>query len=111
VKRAVLLALALAGCDPVWQVHTKVTDPAGAPIPGASLALTCPEGRGFAALSDDHGDADVGGIGTELPGKCTIVVSDPGRRSYRITLEEQCAPHEVENCWRVRNIEVVLDYE
>jgi hypothetical protein len=108
VKRAALVALVLAGCDPVWQVHTKVKDPSGAVITGASLALTCPDARGYAALTDDHGDAYVGGIGAELPGKCTIVVSDPGRRSYRITLEEQCAPHKVENCWRVRNIEVVL---
>lgn len=103
-----LLLFTLAACDPFWQIHAKVTEPGGAPVAGAALAITCPSAPGFAAISDAHGDASVGNLGWQLPGGCTVTVAKPGFRTYTITPETMCAPTSLEHCYRVRDLDVVL---
>jgi hypothetical protein len=105
------LLVLLAACDPVWQIRAKVTDPAGAPVPGAALAITCPRARGLAALTDEHGEAAVGNLGWQLPAGCTLTVAKPGQRTFETTTEAMCAPSSLDHCARVRDLDVVLSAE
>jgi hypothetical protein len=109
----VAIAIAfLAGCDPVWSVRARVRSPDGAAVPRAAMALTCGPAdtsrTGLAALTDDAGQAELGGLGDELPKGCTLTVAKPGYRTERFTFEQLCAPKPIASCYRIRELTVAL---
>jgi hypothetical protein len=111
MRRAAIL-LVLAGCDPVWQLTARVTGPDRAPLADATLAITCPASsvRGVyehAATTDAQGSARIGGL-WYLPAGCTVTVMAPGRASYTTTFEAMCVPRAVDDCDRIRQVDVVL---
>jgi hypothetical protein len=82
---ALVSALLLAGCDPVWNVDVTVTDDHGAALDGAAVTLTCPGAASpyERATTDAKGRTSFGGVGGPSgPGKfataCTVAASKTG---------------------------------
>lgn len=106
--RWVLLGL-LAGCDPVYSLTVKVTNPDGVGLVDASLAATnCPAaGDDQAALTDAHGVAAISGLGFTFP-PCDLTIAHTGFQPYASSFDELCGGT-VEDCDRVQSIDVVLE--
>jgi hypothetical protein len=112
VKRWLLLALAVAGCDPVFDLTLHVTSPDGNAVAEASVALTdCSDqsqsNNSVGELTDAHGVADVGGSGVTFP-PCNITVAKPSFQPFESSFDALCNGDR-ENCDRVKTIEVVLE--
>src|SRR5262245_6122384 len=84
----ILLLLVLAGAlpaqSPAGRLHGQVTDPSGAVIPGATIALKNASGLTIPAKSDGAGNYDVKSL---TPGKYTVSVSAKGFRPLTATVE------------------------
>lgn len=95
--RAALVLVVLAGCDPGWNIEGTVVDPSGAPIAGASVALSCP-GAGTGAgpvpetvVTDPAGHFRFGGIsGERNSDKCTLAISKSGLTPKTIAATDAC---------------------
>ena len=112
MRSAAILVLGLiASCEPFWQLDAKVTTPDGAPVPEAALSVTCPEYDGRAGLTDEHGAGSVGDLGARFPAHCTVTVAAPRHASSTTTFEQLCAPRSLDECGRVKHIDVVLSPE
>jgi len=102
----------LAGCDPVWALSAHVVDDSQAPIPNAALSLVnCPGQNDqnvgdVAAITDDHGDAGVSGLGFAYPA-CDITVAKPGFQPFASSISVLC-DGKIDDCERVQTITVVL---
>jgi hypothetical protein len=112
--RRLVLLVAVAGCDPVWGVHTTLRDPTNRPVDGATVAVACQEDlRGIntaqmAVRSDHDGVAHVGGLGTQFPVGCDVFVAKPGYRTHRIRYRDIC-PNGPQDCDRVVGFDLVLE--
>src|SRR5262245_14155183 len=84
----ILLLLVLAGAlpaqSPAGRLHGQVTDPSGAVIPGATIALKNASGLTIPAKSDGAGNYDIKSL---TPGKYTVTVSAKGFRPLTATVE------------------------
>ena len=103
-----IFLLLLCACDAVWSLEAKVTTPDGAPVARASLAITCPDWTGQAALTDANGVGKVGALGWQFPAHCTVTVASPGHAPYTTSFEDICKPQSLDDCWRIKHIDVVL---
>jgi hypothetical protein len=110
MRGAAILVL-VAACEPFWNLDAKVTTPDGAPVTEAALSITCPEWHGRAVLTNAHGAGSVGELGAQLPARCTVSVAAPGHAAYTTTFERLCAPRSLDDCGRVRHIDVVMPPE
>ena len=110
MKCAAILVLA-AACEPFWHLDAKVTTPGGAPASEAALAITCPGWHGRAVLTDANGAGSVSDIGAQFPAHCTVSVAVPGHAAYTTTFEQLCAPRSLEDCGRVKHVDVVVSPE
>ncbi len=74
-----VLALLLAGCDPVWSGEGHLIDTAGTTVSGATVTLACPSGRTETVKASASGEFRFGGISSsfEAP-KCMVRISKPG---------------------------------
>ena len=89
--------LLLGGCDPGWKIEGTVVDSSGAPIAGASVALTCPGGGTGAGpmpqtiVTDPTGRFQFGGVsGAGGSSKCSLAISKPGLSPKTITATDAC---------------------
>lgn len=110
-RAAILAALLVCGCDPIWSVSVKVRDPASRPVAGATVAVACAAGeygpRDAVARTDEAGAARVGGLGDRLPPRCDLTVARPGYRTKRVPWAELC-PSQSDDCDRVISRDVTL---
>ena len=94
--RAALALLVLSGCDPGWHISGTVVDSSGAPIAGASVALTCPgpPGSGPAPqtiVTDPTGTFQFGGVsGAGQSSKCSLAISKAGFTTKTIAATDAC---------------------
>lgn len=112
MNRTLLLAFAVAGCDPVWHLNVKVRSPAGAPLEKAALMLTdCPSQNEHdlgtvTALTDANGEAGVGGLGTQYP-PCNVTIAKPGYVTQQTSFDQMCNNNR-EDCERVQTKTLTL---
>lgn len=115
MKRLIVCALFMAGCDPVWSLSVTVQSATNERLPDAVLVLTgCPEQNDHdlgtvATMTDSQGQATVAGAGWEYPQTCTLTVAKPGFRTYQSSFAELCND-DTSNCDRTQEIVVVLEH-
>jgi len=97
LRAAFALFLVLGSCDPGWKIEGTVVDPSGAPIAGASVALTCPGGGTGAGpmpqtiVTDPTGRFSFGGVsGAMNADKCSLAISKAGLTTKTITAPDAC---------------------
>ena len=97
MRRACLLALGLAGCDPGWKIEGTVVDNGGAPVDGASVVLSCPGGGTGAGpvaqtkMTDASGHFAFGGVsGAANAGKCTLAITKAGFTTKNVDAPDAC---------------------
>ncbi|MCW5808010.1 MAG: carboxypeptidase regulatory-like domain-containing protein [Deltaproteobacteria bacterium] len=105
----------LAGCDPIWNARVTLHDPAHQPVPQASVALDCARNARLKQLertvmSDAAGKASVGGMGTQFPVDCDVVITKAGFQPFTIAYRDLC-PNGPKGCDRVFERAVVLQQQ
>ena len=92
-----LVLVVLAGCDPGWKIEGTVVDPSGAPIAGASVALTCPGGGTGSGpvpqtiVTAADGRFSFGGVsGAANAGKCSLAISKAGFTPKTLGAPDAC---------------------
>lgn len=89
---ALLFAAVLACGDPAWSMEGTVVDGTGAPVPGATVKVTCPARSarpGDTTNADDAGVVSMGGI-PDIPKTCTAEVSAPGHSPRTVPVTDFC---------------------
>ncbi len=104
-----------AACDPFWGARVTLHDQANRPVETATVAVACDEGSahpvtGMAVLSDNAGNAQVGGLGSQFPVGCDLFIAKPGYTTQRIRYRDLC-PQGPRGCERVFDFALVLEPE
>jgi len=110
--RLLVILLAVAACDPIWNVHARLRDPTSRPIVAVTLAVACASdqpqiGSDKSQLSDYQGNVEVSGLGAEFPVGCDIYIAKPGFQTERIRYRELCLDGPA-GCKRVFDFEMML---
>jgi hypothetical protein len=114
MKAYVLVTLALAACDPIWQVRARVVDPGSRPVAAAWLVTMCAMERLHGVGADPSetaadGTGTVANMGSVNPPPCDLLVLKPGFVTQRIRFQQIC-PTGREGC-ETPKLEVVLQPE
>jgi hypothetical protein len=110
MRALVVLVLALAACDPIWNVNVRLRDPANLPVTNATVAVACDGDsvwEGFVRRSNAVGVADVGSLGNRFPIGCDVYVAKPGYATHRIRYRDLC-PAGSDGCERVFAFDLVM---
>lgn len=107
--------LLLAACDPIWSARVTLHDPAKQPVAEANVALDCSRNPTYKrnrrpATSNAKGEASVGGMGTQFPVDCDVVITKAGFQPYTIAYRDLC-PNGPKGCDRVFERAVVLQQQ
>lgn len=114
MRAALVCFVVLGACDPIWAVNARVRDTRNQPIEDATVAVSCPDGTGYAGAdvavrSDKLGAARLGGLGTMFPPGCDVFIAKPGFRTQRIRYADIC-PRGANHCDRVVSYDLVLEH-
>jgi hypothetical protein len=89
---AIAVLVALAACDPTYDVRGVVVDGSGAPIAGATVAMECPGATAKEATSKVDGSFSIGGVGRsrDLATDCSLRIEKPGFVTQTIRVTGAC---------------------